>query len=583
MLQDGSISTISTELRERILSEIPCSLCVARRDERLTLVFANDNFFRMFEDDSAIDVQNENAPGVMDYLDTDAKQQLQQQLVALERENKRTAAFETKLLSPDGEAFWFLVRVSSADFDEGLWIFAFMDISAQKRVEEELRVREEEYRIAIRQSDKFVFRYDIEKKVAHLPPDCAQKLQMGSLIDFPNAFEAQGCVSPDSLDAYHEMHAQIMSGNRPSGSAVMQLHIGDSERDYDWYRVNYSLIYREDHIPAQAVITLENVSEQHAREVAYQRWEHTYESMPQKSTAYLEFDLTQNRLDAQKGELIETLPNPVSHTMEGAARYFVEHYIHPDDQDRIRAFIAREHLLTEYFRGTKLPKPEYRHLLAGGRYGWVRLSVQMLPDPYSSNVRASILLRDIDTQKREEINLKDQLRTDTLTGVLNRGAFVEAAEALFHETGISGQHALVMVDVDHFKHINDNFGHNYGDRVLIRVCNALRAALRADDLVGRIGGDEFVLLLKNVLSRNALQAKLDNLREQLCQRISSETIVSCSFGAASCPRDGATFEELYVKADLALYAAKESGRNCARIYENKMGRNMTLFDNVEIG
>ena len=291
--------------------------------------------------------------------------------------------------------------------------------------------------------------------------------------------------------------------------------------------------------------------------------------MPQKNTAYLEFDLTQNRLEVQKGELIETIPSASRDSMENAVRYFLDRYVHADDRERIRSFIAREHLLTEYFRGAKLNKPEYRHLRAADVYGWVRLSVQMLPDPYSSDIRASFLLRDIDAQKREEITLKDQLRIDVLTGVLNRGTFMEETEALFADAR-GGQHALVMVDVDHFKQINDRFGHSYGDRILVRVCNALRSALRTDDLVGRIGGDEFVLLLKNVLNHSALQTKINSLCEHLCQRISSETVVSCSFGAASFPADGTTFDELYRKADIALYAAKGAGRNCARTYEKEM-------------
>ena len=180
-------------------------------------------------------------------------------------------------------------------------------------------------------------------------------------------------------------------------------------------------------------------------------------------------------------------------------RHFLSIYVHAEDRERIRAFTAREHLLTEYFRGSRLEKQEYRHLKENGKYVWVRLSVQMLPDPYSSNVRASILLRDIDVQKREELTLMNQLRTDTLTGVLNRGAFLEAAKSVFTQPRNGGLHALVMVDVDHFKRINDKYGHGYGDRVLARICDLLRNALRADDHVGRIGGDEFVLLLKNVV------------------------------------------------------------------------------------
>jgi len=185
-------------------------------------------------------------------------------------------------------------------------------------------------------------------------------------------------------------------------------------------------------------------------------------------------------------------------------------------------------------------------------------------------------------QKREELLMMNQLRTDTLTGVLNRGAFLEAAKAVFTQPRNGGLHALVMVDVDHFKRINDNYGHSYGDRMLTRICDLLRGALRADDLVGRIGGDEFVLLLKNVVNRDALHAKMNSLCLQLFQSISDRLEISCSFGAATYPQDGADFDELYRKADAALYAAKEAGRNCTRIYEPDMGRTMPLFEVKEM-
>ncbi len=90
-------------------------------------------------------------------------------------------------------------------------------------------------------------------------------------------------------------------------------------------------------------------------------------------------------------------------SMENVLGHYLSNFVHPEDRERIRAFTAREYLLTEFFRGVRPEKQEYRHKQEDGAYVWVRLSVQMLPDPYSCNVRASILLRDIDAQKREEL------------------------------------------------------------------------------------------------------------------------------------------------------------------------------------
>jgi diguanylate cyclase (GGDEF)-like protein/PAS domain S-box-containing protein len=582
MHQSDKAIPLTADLREHILSELPCGLCVARQDEGLSVVFANNNFYRMLGYDNADEAAEAGLFGALDCVESKSCAELIARLRALSEEQTQAVSLEARLRRKDGSLLWAIVHISRAESGGGLYICAYMDISAQKRVEEELRVREEEYRIAVRQSDKLVFRYDILEKTAYFPPESAELFHVTTIPSLPDYLKQHNVVNASSREALHELTARMVSGARATGSAVLQLNLACDEKNFEWYRVAYSLIYREDGAPTQAVITLQNISEQHAREVAYQRWEKTYEAMPQGNTAFLEFDLTQNRLDAQKGMLLPMLPEKLRSSMASVLRHYLMHYVHPEDRERIRLFTAREHLLTEYFRGARLEKQEYRHRKEDGSYVWVRLSIQMLPDPYSCDVRASILLRDIDVQKREELILMDQLRTDTLTGALNRGAFMEAANAVFAQPRPGALHALVMVDVDHFKRINDRFGHGYGDRVLARICDLLRNALRADDLVGRIGGDEFVLLLKNVVNREALQTKMDSLCEHLNQRIGDDISVSCSFGAAACPQDGIGFDELYWKADAALYAAKEAGRNCASLYEPEMGRPMPLFETGEL-
>lgn len=573
---DHTNGFLSAELRESILHELPFGLCVSRQDARRTILFANESFYQMFGYESVNLAQAEGFLGAFDRIDSKSVQLLEERIANLHGCDCAATSFEIRQRKQNGSYFWTMVRIQRAMDEESVWVCAFMDISAQKQVEEELRFREEEYRIAVRQSDKFVFRYDIAKRSAFLPPESAAIFHQEVFYEVPEFIERAGLIGPDSVEAFQELCDLISSGASNSGSSILQLKL-NINAPFEWYRVSYSLIFREDNTPAQAVISLQNISEQHEREVAYKRWEQTYAAMPQSMTTYIEFDLTQNRLELQKGGLIGRIPIDIDQTIESVAGYFIQHWVHPDDSEKLNCCFARDRMLAAYFRGVAPERVEYRHLHENGQYGWVRLSIQMLPDPYSANVRASLMLRDIDEKKREELTLQDRLRTDSLTGALNRTAFIAQAESAFCDTKSGNLQVLLMVDVDHFKQVNDRFGHGFGDRVLIRVSKILRSALRSDDLVGRLGGDEFVVLLRNVSHIDALTGKLEILREQLYQRISEESAISCSFGAAICPQNGSSFDELYRKADIALYEAKNAGRNCARIYDEGMDPPIMLF------
>lgn len=570
MTKADSVPTdLTTQWKEALLAEIPCGVCVVRADECFTLLFANERFCGMFGYASLEEAQADGVLDVLDCLDG-VETPLRKQIQRFLRSQEPFLEAELRQKKRDGTEFWVMLRARRSLADSETLICAAMDITFQKEAEEELRIREEEYRIAVRQSGKLVLRYDIAKQAVFLTPETAKRLGQSTPLTLPENIVESGLVKADSMGAYRRLYEEIVSGKNASGSAVLELNISALSGSGSWYRADYSMIYGIDGKPAQAVVSLQNISEQYEREVAYKKWEQTYASLPQGQIAYLEFDLTRNRFEAVKGGLLGALPETLDRSVESVVSYVADRWAHKDDRARFRSFAARERLLTEFFAGGQPGTLEYLHSRAKGLYGWVRVSVQMLPDPYSCNVRAFLLLQDIDVQKREELSLRSRISSDNLTGVLNRKAFIERTEAMLLKIEPGHTHAFVMVDIDHFKYINDRFGHGYGDRVLTRVAETLQSALRSNDLVARMGGDEFALLLINVISREALVAKLLYLREQIYQRVSSDTVISCSFGAACCPSDGMTFDELYFKADIALYAAKEEGRNCARVYEGGM-------------
>ena len=164
-------------------------------------------------------------------------------------------------------------------------------------------------------------------------------------------------------------------------------------------------------------------------------------------------------------------------------------------------------------------------------------------------------------------------QTDALTGILNRGA-VQARITMTLEKEKTNPELvcpLIAIDLDNFKHINDNYGHMEGDRLLIAVANVLKNSVRKSDIVGRLGGDEFIVYLTNVNNKKTAE----KVAAKLCTAVSALSLekeewseITGSFGVAF-GNPNITWDTLYRHADSALYVAKESGKNQYSIYKDE--------------
>ena len=167
--------------------------------------------------------------------------------------------------------------------------------------------------------------------------------------------------------------------------------------------------------------------------------------------------------------------------------------------------------------------------------------------------------------RKMEVSLERMAFSDELTGLLNRRAtLARFKEELARAQRQNQPLAMVVFDIDHFKLFNDKEGHAAGDAVLKHVANQLSASKRGEDVLGRIGGEEFVLLLSGQTRENALETA-DRLREAVAASAvgydSRALKVTVSGGAAVLPADGKDWDGLFAKADERLYAAKKGGRN----------------------
>ncbi|MGE4350939.1 MAG: GGDEF domain-containing protein, partial [Bdellovibrionales bacterium] len=185
---------------------------------------------------------------------------------------------------------------------------------------------------------------------------------------------------------------------------------------------------------------------------------------------------------------------------------------------------------------------------------------------YAGEPSMLVSVNDISERKKLEAELFHQANTDSLTGLSNRRFFmIQAEQEIRRARRFTRALSIIMMDLDHFKHVNDTYGHAAGDAALEMIVKASLETLRESDVMGRLGGEEFAI----ILPETALDAAQD-VAERLLAHI-AETPIPTTKGVIHCtaslgvsqlaPKD-ATIDELLCRADEALFQAKEQGRNC---------------------
>ena len=242
-----------------------------------------------------------------------------------------------------------------------------------------------------------------------------------------------------------------------------------------------------------------------------------------------------------------------------------EQIMHPDD---IGDFVRDVELLAGGARA--LHAAECRLLHAAGHSVWVALQVSAVPDREGVPLRLLAQFQDITDRKRYEDRLQDLADHDSLTGLLNRRSFareLESHAARVARYGARG--ALLMLDLDHFKYVNDTLGHQAGDEIIVRVSELLTARLRDSDVIARLGGDEFAILLPNTDAETAARVANELVRvlteNPLIVSGARPRAITASVGLATFDPK-LSGEDVLVNADLAMYDAKEAGRSCVSRY-----------------
>ncbi len=241
-------------------------------------------------------------------------------------------------------------------------------------------------------------------------------------------------------------------------------------------------------------------------------------------------------------------------------------HFHPND---IPAFMSSVRALES---GSSPQTVDVRIAKADGRYLWCRFRSIGSYDSNRALQKITGIITNVDAEKHAAQALRDQAERDSLTRLLNKHTARRQAEAYLAAFPKGAQCAMLILDLDNFKHINDYYGHMFGDAVLSQAAKEIRRLFRPNDIVSRIGGDEFMVLMCGTSDRELVEKRcrqLTRLFRNLFPGQLPENTIGCSIGIALSPEHSSTYTELFRQADTALYRAKAQGKNGYAFFDSR--------------
>ncbi len=253
--------------------------------------------------------------------------------------------------------------------------------------------------------------------------------------------------------------------------------------------------------------------------------------------------------------------------------YNLENYAHPEDMVLLTKTIDQ---ITLGKRDTF--SVEYRTCSVSGKYRWILAKGKVLKNSNGEPIRISGFHIDIENRKIQEEQIKTLAYFDNTTKLPNRAMFYEIMKNTLKCAREEQQQGFVLyMDIDNFKIINDTFGHEFGDIILGRVANRLKTLENIPKRVFRLSGDEFIIILPKYSEQNTKEIanKVQDIMIKPFIIDENEIQISMSIGLALYPNDATSADELLRKADLAMYKAKEFGKNQYQLYETSFDDEIT--------
>lgn len=363
----------------------------------------------------------------------------------------------------------------------------------------------------------------------------------------------------DSRRAVQNMFNNIYSGSR--NGTVQVCALGDDNKKR-WYEIKYTTMFDENDSPSSVLFTHKDITRMYERDLAYER-QRTKEGAKVNYILYLEADLSADHIDTISGSVMSGYPhhNMVKYT--DFVNVVLGNNMFTDGEDITEDLFSRSSLINKYLLDTSTINKELRINTNDDSEVWVKFEIILLEDPYSKHIKVFIQAYDISGEKAEANEIKQKAEYDGLTGILNRITSENLiTDSVLNAKGDYG--ILIIADLDNLKGINDTYGHEQGDRAIKNIAATMKHHFRQDDIIGRLGGDEFIIYLSGAAeNKDSIAISLSNLLRKIASISigpNNEQRIHCSMGCVV-QQEGDTFASLYRDADTALYHVKRNGKN----------------------
>lgn len=466
---------------------------------------------------------------------------------------------QVRIKDKQGEFLWFeifseIMCDSQGDVHE--FIGKFNNINSHKTMQEEVSALNQYIEAVQSLSGESLYYVDLKTMILRQKGPVALELGLPEEIpDYPEG--AYGVIHPDDLAEYKYFAKSTLLGQ----DSVVEVRVKTATGEYQWYEIISKLIRDEAGEMREIFGRMTNIQSAKTMQAEFSVLNQYFMGMqeltkliiyridvPTKTFRYMSEDAINFGVSVEVPDFIQT--------------FIQEKFIHPDYAEDFRCYA--ENLL----------KGENQEHIFKARandndYEWFHIKSSFVYNELNNLVEIFGTMENIQQKK----NLEERAYHDMMTGALNKTTFEEQARIMIEERDIQEKHGIIFIDLDDFKKVNDTLGHSYGDSLLTTVGTRLKRLVRGDDLVGRIGGDEFAVVLKNIMSQESVIERTNIMLQSLQRDFSFDNKVigiKASVGVSIYPEHGNDYKSLISRADMAVYESKRRGKNVVSVYSKEL-------------